>query len=119
MAVSVGEKRAAYYKLGGLPEDFPSWNKRTFRNRSGTFVVSGPGTLGGVMVVRGATDAQVLVYDRESAEGALKDDEIAAPVGVTGSAKAFDGFVNMPIQMSRGIVINVDVADAIVTVYFV
>lgn len=116
---TVAERRAGYYGLGGLPEDFPAWNKRTFRNRSGVIRVSGPGTLGGIVVVRGATDARVIAYDRDSAIGTLKDDEIAAPVGVTGSAKAFDGFVNMPIKMERGIVIDIDVADAIVTVYFI
>lgn len=119
MGKDVGDVRTLYLRPGSLPEDFPAWGKRTFRNRSGTIRVSGPGTLGGVVVSRGATDAQVLVYDRDSIEGALKDDDIAASVGVTGSAKAFDGFVNMPIQMVRGIVVNIDVADAVVTVYFV
>lgn len=121
MAAELKDIRSLYFKPGSLPEEFPSWNKRVFRNQPiGTYPVkSGEGTLGGIIVIRGAADALVLVYDRPNAMGVLSDDDLAAVAGITGVANAMDGFVNMPIAMYRGIVVNINQADIIVAIYFV
>lgn len=117
---TVADRRADYYHVSpsAVLDDFPRWQAKTYRNLSGTFLVApGPATLGGVLVSRGASDAQVLVYNAGAIVG-LTDNQLIAAVGVTGSAKAVDGFVNCPIAAPAGLVVAIDVADAIVTVLY-
>ena len=103
-----------------IPDEFPAWNKRTIRNKSGTHqILSEPGKLGGILVTRGAGDCLVLAYDREGTTGTLEDIDIAAAASALATANNVDGFVNMPVQMYKGIVITISQPDAIVTVYFV
>lgn len=117
---TVADRRADYYHISpsDVLEAFPRWNARTYRNQAGTFVVAaGPVTLGGVILVRGASDVQVLLYNASSTVG-LTDTSLIAAAGVTGSAKSMDGFVNCPITAPLGLVVSIDVADAIVTVLY-
>lgn len=120
MAADLKDVRSLYFKPGSLPEDFPAWNKKVLRNMAiGTYLVkSGDGVLGGVIIIRGAADALALIYDRPNAIGVLSDDDLAAAAGITGAANAMSGFVNMPIAMYRGIVVNINQADMIVAIYF-
>ncbi len=115
---TVGDTRTGYAQRGFKPQEFPRWDKKTYR-QAGTFKVSGPGTLGGVIVRRVGADVTVTVYDYGGTIlDTLPDAAIAAPIGVTGAAGAIDGFVNMPIKMDAGIMVVISVA-ADVTLYFV
>jgi hypothetical protein len=99
-------------------EDWPRWNAKTFRNQQGDFVVApGPVTLGGVLLIRGSNDALVLLYNAPGVVG-LSDTQLIAAAGATGSQYAMDGFVNCPILAQNGLVISINVSDAIVTVLY-
>jgi hypothetical protein len=115
---TVADKRSDYAQKFLVPEEWLRANKRAYR-KAGTYLVSGPGTLLGATVRRGASDVLVTVYDRSSIEGILPDEEIAAAVGATGAAGATGGFVNLPVLMERGIVVSINQADAVVMIYYV
>lgn len=76
------------------------WNHQTTVGQpAGHVQVSGPGVLGGVLIsARGAAAVNVDVYDAGNAAD-VKDDNIAFPVE-TGT---FDGGLDTPITMGRGI----------------
>jgi hypothetical protein len=117
----VRDLRADYFHPAdrGAVQDFIRWQAKVLRNRPvGTYLIApGPVTLGGVIVERGAADVEVLVYDWGQLTG-MTDDALLVAVGVTGSAKTIDGFVNCPIAAQRGIVVSVDQADATITVLY-
>jgi hypothetical protein len=121
MPTRVQDVRADYFHPSdrSTVADFIRWNARVLRNRPvGSYLIApGPVTLGGLIVERGATDVEVKVYDWGTLSG-MTDDNLLVVVGVTGSARAIDGFVNCPIAAQRGIVVSVDQADATVTVLY-
>lgn len=113
----VADRRTDFTPRPRVPEEWLRANKRAYR-KTGTFLVGGPGTLIGVTVRRGAADVEVTVYDRADVAGVLSDEEIAAAVGSVTAAGATGGFVNQPVVMERGIVVNITQADAVVVVYY-
>jgi hypothetical protein len=117
---TIADLRRDYYHPSSpdVLDQFPRWNAWTKRNAAGTFKIApGPVTLGGVLISRGANDVQVILYNAPDVVG-LTDAQIVASAGVTGTAKALDGFVNCPIACPSGLVVAIDQADAIVTVLY-
>jgi hypothetical protein len=117
----VRDIRALYLKPGPRADEKEifAWQKRVFKNRAGKFLVkSGRGIVAGVLAIRGASDVVVNLYDAADPNLSLGENELAVAVGVTGVSGSMDGFVNLPVEFQRGIIVEIPTNDMTVTVLY-